>query len=187
MCLKDDIKFAQNSMNITLSSINDENHDTYGSDSSNFTITLPTHPNTKNYKQALVQLQSLHCPPLTLNPAISNELTEHTNSSVYGVQIDGIGLMNSYISGIPSNIVGVGAPHSAELNSYSNEHSKAGKDVTEYLTHTVTSLDNTTVAESTIHHDGILPNGTSSLSIDHADWVLFQQLGGKIIQQTHDC
>jgi len=103
---------------------------------------------------------------------------------VYGVQIDGIGLMNSYISGIPSNIVGVGAPHSAELNSYSNEHSKAGKDVTEYLTHTVTSLENTTVAQSTEHHDGILPNGTSSLEIAHADWLLFQQLGGKIIRQT---
>ena len=116
MCLKDDIKFAQNSMNITLSSINDENPDTKDKDISNFTITLPTHPNTKNYKQALVQVQSLHCPPLSVNPSHDVNVEHDVNSSSFGVEVGGLGVMNSYISGIPSNIVGVGAPMAAPVN-----------------------------------------------------------------------
>ena len=118
MCLKDDIKFARNSINITLSSINDESPDTKDKDSSNFTITLPYHPNPKNYiMQALVQLQSLHCPPLTVNPANSNVVSMDVNCSVYGVEIGGLGVMNSYVSGVPTNIVGVGALVSAPVNN----------------------------------------------------------------------
>ena len=119
MCLKDDIKFAQNSMSLTLSNINDENPDTHHVDSSDFTITLPHHPNPKNYKQALVQVQSLHCPPLAVNPV--NHHVNDSKSNVFGVCIDGLGVMNSYISGIPSNIVGVGSALAAPLNTYSGK------------------------------------------------------------------
>ena len=132
MCLKDDIKFAQNSMNITLSSINDENPDTKDKDSSNFTITLPPHPNTKNFKHAMVQVQSLHCPPLSINPREDNIITGDLNCSVYGVDIDGLGIMNSYISVIPSNIVGVGAPHIAQVNVIDHSLAKCGQDVLEH-------------------------------------------------------
>ena len=55
MCLKDEIKRAQNSMNVVLSSLNDESDNLYH-DSSDFVVTLPPHPNPHNYKQAFIQL-----------------------------------------------------------------------------------------------------------------------------------
>ena len=64
MCLKDDIKRAQNSSNLTLTSVNDES-DNLHQDSSNFVVTLPPHPNPHNYKQALVQLTKLYTPVFT--------------------------------------------------------------------------------------------------------------------------
>ena len=156
MCLKDDIKFAQNSANITLSSINDENPATFGTDSSNFTITLPTHPNTKNYKQALVQVQSLHCPPLSMNPPEDNVITSNVNSSVYGVAIDGLGVMNSYISGQPSNIVGVGAPHSAQVNQIDRSLSKCGKDLLRHPTTLMSTVGGVSAQPiHDLHADGV--------------------------------
>ena len=166
MCLKDDIKFAQNSMNITLSSINDENPNTKDTDSSNFTITLPPHPNPKNYKQALVQLQSLHCPPLSVNPLHMNALKTNLESSIYGVQIDGLGLMNSYISGATSNIVGMGSATS-EINQIDTHMSRCSKDVLEHGTTIVTNTDG--VREESID----VSEKVITLSVDDAN---FQKL-----------
>ena len=158
MCLKDDIKFAQNSMNITLSPINDENHDTYGTDSSNFMITLPPHPNTKNYNQAMVQVHSLHCPPLSINPREDIIITGDLNCSVYGVQIDGLGVMNSYVLGIPSNIVGVGAPHSAQVNVIDHSLVKCSHDVLEHPI-TLVSVDDKAPA---LHEHGATAAGVET-------------------------
>ena len=110
-----------NSSSITLCSDNDENPNTKGTDSSNFTITLPPHPNPKNYTQALVQVQSLHCPPLAVNPEHTGIISHDINCSAYGVLIEGLGVINSYVSGIPTNIVGFGNPHSSQLNKMDKE------------------------------------------------------------------
>ena len=113
MCLKDDIKRAQNSSNLTLSSLNDESDNLY-KDSSDFVVTLPPHPNPHNYKQALIQLKSLHTPPTSIvKPGAWNETMEPI---VMGVSIGGLGINNSYISGHSSDIIGHGIVQSPSMN-----------------------------------------------------------------------
>ena len=112
MCLKDDIKRAQNSSNLTLTSLNDEGGG-LNVNSSDFVVTLPPHPNPNNYKQALIQLTSLITPPLELT-ANKTELEPTT----LGVEIVGLGINNSYVSGHSSDLIGHGVPEfSGSLNS----------------------------------------------------------------------
>ena len=103
MCLKDDIKKAKNSSTIVLSSVNDEGVN-LGVNSSEFTITLPPFPNAQNYKQCLIQLKSLHCAP-----SQEEDASHAAEPLVLGVEIQGLGVQNSYISGMPTDIVGYGA------------------------------------------------------------------------------
>jgi len=100
MCLKDEVKRVRNSMNITLSSLNDESPNLY-SDSTDFKITMPYYPNIHNYKQAMIQVKSVITPPL------QHSGKDELESIAYGIEIDGIGVNNSYISGSSSSLIKV--------------------------------------------------------------------------------
>ena len=100
MCLKDEVKRVMNSMNITLSSLNDESPNLY-SDSTDFKITMPYYPNIHNYKQAMIQVKSVITPPL------QHSGKDELESIAYGIEIDGIGVNNSYISGSSSSLIKV--------------------------------------------------------------------------------
>ena len=102
MCLKDEVKRVQNSCNIILTSLNDESDNLYV-DSSDFLVTLPNFANPHNHKQALVQVTKVVTPPLKLVDS-----SKAPTSLVFGVEIEGLGVLTSQLSGHSSNILAVG-------------------------------------------------------------------------------
>ena len=115
MCLKDEVKRVKNSCNIILTSLNDESDNLY-TDSSDFLVTLPNFANPHNHKQALVQVTKLVTPPLKLVDS-----SKAPSSLVFGVEIEGLGILTSQLSGHSSNILAVGTA-SGNVNSNAGAH-----------------------------------------------------------------